>query len=180
MVLCFLPMMIQHLPGQAYYWQARLKLRFIAPQRSKLELRGHKPIFDSLTRQQPNGIQFFDSLLFRLATNWLSYSVLYPLPIEFYYMTTLNRLGKELNLSQENNPCQFLPTRRFSASMLLAMARSDMSPLQSIAPESRTGAQRGIREQPILSVAASSFKGKAFRDSYKEEKKFHAGIDRQQ
>lgn len=28
----------------------RLKLRFIAPKRSELELRGHKPICDSLTR----------------------------------------------------------------------------------------------------------------------------------
>ena len=72
---------------------------------------------------------------------------------------------------------QFLPilARRFSASMLLAMARSDMSPLESIAPESRTRAGDSPgHSRAAYSVAASSFKGKALRDSYKEEKKFHA------
>lgn len=72
---------------------------------------------------------------------------------------------------------QFLPmiARRFSASMLLAMARSFMSPLESIAPESRTraGDYTG-HSRAAYSVAASSFKGKALRDSTKEEKKFNA------
>ena len=75
----------------------RLKLRFIAKPRSEVSWSFEviSPSAPHSLATKPNGMKFCDSLLFRLATNWLSYSVLYPLPIEFYYMTTLNRLGKE-------------------------------------------------------------------------------------